>query len=591
MSDSTSGVSKPLSWLLLLALIGVIALYNWYTTSLKQQLAGQDEAIEQTELQLLQADKKLNSAAEQETRLQQEMDALTTRYQAEAKTLMGKVDLANQANAALQSDLEQLRQSHADAYAALQAEKQAGDQQIVGLKGDIEQLNQTLADNAQQYEADMAAAKSAFEASKTQLQEELAERVDTFRVALEGSQPELAAQLSALDERIESGKQALGMAEETIAALEADNAGLSGQLAAVTQDRDAKDEALAQSVRDLEVRQAELSEQQNALLALQADLDTTKAQSARDIATLEAQLQDTEAEYAQAQADAAALLDQSQREAAAKLVATQAAAAAALQQSEADAAAALAQAREQHAAQIDEAGGRIAQLSQELESERTALATLQQQFETKTAKLGEVEQLLAGVEAELSMTQEQALQTKATLEGQLAEAQARIAQAEETLASEREQATQDKAAMQQDKRESLAYVRGLLSDMSALGGRKTDDGMLFNLGDEQLRFRISSAKLPRREFPILDQLAGLLAKYPLLTARIEGHTDNTGGEETNLQLSQQRAETVMQELVNRGLAVSRLEAVGVGPIRPIANNDTPYGRALNRRVEVYVKEP
>ncbi len=568
MSDSTSGVLKPLIWLLLLALIGVIALYNWYTTSLKQQLTGQGEVMEQTEMQLLEASNKLESAAAQETRLKQEMDALTARHQAEAKTLVGKLDVASQANAALQSDLEQLKQSHADTYAALQAEKQAGDQQIVELKGDIEQLNQTLVDNAQKVEADMAAAKAAFEASQAQLREELAERVDTFRAALEGSQPELAAQLSALDQQIESGKQALGMAEDTIAALEADQADLSGQLAAVTQDRETKADALAQSVRDLEMLQAELSERQNMLMALQADLDAVKAQSAGDIAALETKLQDTEAEYAQAQADAAA----------------------ALRQSKADAEAALAQAQERHAAQIDEAEGRIAQLSQELESKRNALATLQQQFETKTAKLGEVEQLLASVEAKLSMTQEQALQTKATLEGQIAEAQARIVEAEKTLANERELAAKEMATLQQDKRESLAYVRGLLSDMSALGGRKTDDGMLFNLGDEQLRFRISSAKLPDRDFPILDQLAGLLNKYPSLTARIEGHTDNTGREETNLKLSQQRAETVMQELANRGVAVDRLEAVGVGPIRPVADNDTPYGRALNRRVEVYVSE-
>ena len=125
MSDSTSGVLKPLSWLLLLALIGVLALYNWYTDSLKQQIAGRDEAMEQTELQLLETGNKLESTAAQETRLKQEMDDLTARYEAEAKTLMGKLDDANQANAALQSDLEQLKQSHADAYAALEAEKQA----------------------------------------------------------------------------------------------------------------------------------------------------------------------------------------------------------------------------------------------------------------------------------------------------------------------------------------------------------------------------------------------------------------------------------------------------------------------------------
>lgn len=569
MSDSTSGVLLPLTWSLLIALIGVTVLYNWYTDTLKQQLAGRDEAIERTELQLLDAGNKLKSAAAQETRLEQEMDALTARHQAEAKALTDELDVANKAKAALQSNLEQLEQSHAAAYAALQAEKQASDQQIIGLKGDIEQLNQTLVDNAQKFEADMAAAQSAFEASKAQLQEEVAQRVETLRIALEGSQPELAAQLSALDQEIESGKQALGAAAEKIAALEADQVDLSGQLAAVTQDRDAKAGALEQSLRDLEMQRAELSQRQDSLTALQADLDAVKAQSADDLAALEARLRDTEASYAQAQADAAA----------------------ALQQSKADAAAALAQAREQHAAQIEQAEDRVAQLSQQLESERSTLAMLQQQFESKAARLGEVEQLLAGVEAELSTTREQALQTKATLEGRIEEAQTRLAEAEKTLASEREQAKKDKAAMLQDKRESLAYVRGLLSDMSALGGRKTDDGMLFNLGNEQLRFRISSAELPNREFPILDQLAALLTKYPSLTARIEGHTDNTGREETNLALSQQRAETVMQELADRGVEMDRMEAVGVGPIRPVADNDTPYGRALNRRVEVYLNEP
>lgn len=565
MPAASSGLFKPLTWLLLLALIGVIALYDWYTASLKQQLAGRDEAVEQTELQLLQTGKKLDSAAQEGARLKQEMDDLTAQYQGEAKALSGKLDAAKEFNAALRDQMEQLEQSHAatlaaeqqqaaDAYAALLADKEGGDQRITELEGAVEQLNQTLADNVENYKADLAAAVAAFEDSKSQWEEEFAERVASYRIALEGSQPELAAKLSAMEERIETSRKALGEAELAIKTLEADKTQLTQQLASVTQERDAKEAA--------------------------------RAQTANDIAVLEDQLKRSKAESA----EAAALLEKTRSEAEAELEATQQAAAAALQLAEADAAAAMQQAQAQHAAQIEELEGRIVQLGQELEAERAALATLQQQFDTQATKLSETAQTLAGVEAELKTTQEQALQNQTTLEGELADAQARIADTEQALASTREQAANEKAALQQESRDAVAHVRGLFSDMSALGGRRTEAGMLFNLGKEQLRFRISSAKLPKREFPILDQLAGLLNKYPQLTARIEGHTDNTGREATNLTLSQQRAETVMQELVNRGVAASRMEAVGVGPIRPIADNNTDYGRALNRRVEVYVNE-
>ena len=67
--------------------------------------------------------------------------------------------------------------------------------------------------------------------------------------------------------------------------------------------------------------------------------------------------------------------------------------------------------------------------------------------------------------------------------------------------------------------------------------------------------------------------------------RIVGHTDDFGPAEDNLILSQDRADAVRRYLIKRGIAADRLEAVGRGETQPIASNETPRGRAKNRRVE------
>jgi outer membrane protein OmpA-like peptidoglycan-associated protein len=88
--------------------------------------------------------------------------------------------------------------------------------------------------------------------------------------------------------------------------------------------------------------------------------------------------------------------------------------------------------------------------------------------------------------------------------------------------------------------------------------------------------------------PSLDKIAELMQKYPRLNARIEGHTDSSGLEETNLTLSEERAAAVMQALVDRGVDLNRVSSEGFGQSRPIASNETRFGRLKNRRVEIYV---
>ncbi len=86
----------------------------------------------------------------------------------------------------------------------------------------------------------------------------------------------------------------------------------------------------------------------------------------------------------------------------------------------------------------------------------------------------------------------------------------------------------------------------------------------------------------------LDRLAKLLTDYPNIRIEISGHTDNTGSKTFNVQLSKNRAESVVNGLVSRGILASRMEFAGYADQQPIATNDTPEGRQLNRRVEFKV---
>jgi OOP family OmpA-OmpF porin len=103
---------------------------------------------------------------------------------------------------------------------------------------------------------------------------------------------------------------------------------------------------------------------------------------------------------------------------------------------------------------------------------------------------------------------------------------------------------------------------------------------------EGVTFETSSANLAGESRAILDRVAESLRANPEVRVRVEGHTDNTGSRAFNVQLSQQRAESVVAYLVSQGVSAGQLEARGVGPDEPIADNGTREGRARNRRVEL-----
>jgi len=108
---------------------------------------------------------------------------------------------------------------------------------------------------------------------------------------------------------------------------------------------------------------------------------------------------------------------------------------------------------------------------------------------------------------------------------------------------------------------------------------------------DKVFFETGKATIRNRSFNLLSQVASLLRANPQVTKlRVEGHTDNRGGDELNQRLSQERAESVRQYLMAQGIPETRLEAVGYGPSKPVADNKTEAGRDQNRRVEFTIIE-
>lgn len=99
-------------------------------------------------------------------------------------------------------------------------------------------------------------------------------------------------------------------------------------------------------------------------------------------------------------------------------------------------------------------------------------------------------------------------------------------------------------------------------------------------------FEFNSTALNTVSFGPLSELISILNDNPSYKLSIEGHTDNIGEDDYNMKLSNGRASTVMNYLISKGIAAGRLSSAGFGEEKPIANNDTKEGRAINRRVEL-----
>jgi outer membrane protein OmpA-like peptidoglycan-associated protein len=120
--------------------------------------------------------------------------------------------------------------------------------------------------------------------------------------------------------------------------------------------------------------------------------------------------------------------------------------------------------------------------------------------------------------------------------------------------------------------------------------RTADNQLKINIPND-ISFDTGSAAIKPQLRTVLDPFANSLRDDPAARLMIVGHTDNTGSDAVNNPLSVERAQSVRDYLSSRGVATGRIDTAGRGEREPIAENTTDAGRAKNRRVEIFLREP
>jgi|GEM_PF-1231695 len=174
---------------------------------------------------------------------------------------------------------------------------------------------------------------------------------------------------------------------------------------------------------------------------------------------------------------------------------------------------------------------------------------------------------------ETSEEQARMAEEQARLAAELAQKEKALAEKDSLLAKQKAEADKKLESLRSKTISVYKDARGTILSMSDI---------LFETGKANLKEEL---KLNLAEIAAI--LKSLLSESKI---EIEGHTDNVGSAATNQKLSEQRANAVMQYLVERGVEQKQLKAVGYGLTKPIADNKTKEGKAKNRRVELIIKD-
>src|SRR6202163_4131178 len=231
---------------------------------------------------------------------------------------------------------------------------------------------------------------------------------------------------------------------------------------------------------------------------------------------------------------------------------------------------------------------RRAKPAQEDDAQRRADAE-RQQLQAEVAAAQEAKaRAEADAQRQAAMLQEQQAREQAALAAQQAAQAAQQAQDAQSQAQQAQQqaqlAQQQAAQSERDKQELRAKL--LQQFNRILETRDTVRGLVVNIGDVLFDTGKYTLRPPARE--ALAKLSGIVLAYPGLKLQVEGHTDSTGTPAFNQKLSEQRAMTVRDYLVQQGVDMNSVTAAGLGEGMPIADNSTAAGRQKNRRVDIIV---
>jgi outer membrane protein OmpA-like peptidoglycan-associated protein len=224
--------------------------------------------------------------------------------------------------------------------------------------------------------------------------------------------------------------------------------------------------------------------------------------------------------------------------------------------------------RQKERAQVDQARAEFAKDRAESDAARAQAAKAQAESDTARAQAD-------AARAQSDMANSQAASANALSAAQADADQSRLAAQQAQLSSQ--QAEADKAAMRVRLSEQLNKI---------LQTRDSARGLIVSMSDVLFDTGKYSLKPGAREK--LAKVAGILLAYPGLNIEVGGYTDNVGGDQMNQTLSENRAGSVRNYLVEQGVANSSVSARGFGNTLPVASNDSSAGRQQNRRVELLV---
>ena len=527
-TDNDPHLWPILFWLLLVMLVGALFIYSHHADVQKQKLAAAEAALSDASARIAAVDNALDQSAQAAKSAEEQIAELRAEHQQDIRSL----------EAAHAEALDKLKAEHKDAVTAMQ---QQHGRTLSQLRDQLGQATQAADEHAQ----------------------ELVELRDN-RATLERELEQNKASVSELNERLvkitEENHELtakLGADNETIAGLNFE-LNTSHQVEAALRDKLERGANRQQRLQELvDKEEAAILDLQDKLVNLTRERETLAERADAAAKSAAGEPTQWQAELAKSQSLIAEL------------------------QQELDAAV---QEREAVEAQLDDASSAADPLVEELGKAKALIADLEDEIAALKETLRE---------RDTALTEAQRAAEDATSDGDDTE-RARVTELTQTVAT-----LEKKLAAAEDAHEkaladakaagtaSVAQVRSLYSGAAALGGKLTENGILLSLAGDELQFASGTATLPDGDLPSLDRIAAFLKDQPGLTIRIEGHTDSSGSAEINQQLSKQRAEAVMQALIDRGVAADRISATGLGEENPIADNATEAGKRANRRVEIY----
>jgi outer membrane protein OmpA-like peptidoglycan-associated protein len=221
-----------------------------------------------------------------------------------------------------------------------------------------------------------------------------------------------------------------------------------------------------------------------------------------------------------------------------------------------------------------------------LTSERQEAERIRKEKEAAAAEAGE--KAKSEAEAQAAAEAKRQAELTAAKEAQMkAEAAKDQAEAEAKQAAEKTKTEAASAEAARAQAATAALRAQLLKQLNeVLQTTDTPRGLVVNMAD--VLFETGKYALSQDAQLKLAKLSGMIQAHPGLNLAIEGHTDTTGTPDFNMKLSQQRADAVREFLAKQGMSPDTITAKGMGQDSPVADNSTPAGRKLNRRVEIIV---